>query len=210
MGWAMMALIGIGAAGLLLALGVRRGMWSMIGATLMIGAIGYAVQGSPALPGYPVKADAQGIAIDPGVVELRGAIFGRYGDNATYLTASDALQGAGASESAARLLLGAIRHKGGDPALWTELGTVIATHDGGYVSPAALLAFRHASALAPTSPGPPLFEGLAYARAGDFARVRPLWARELALTPKDAPYRAGIVMRLGLLDRYLAMMQAGG
>ena len=210
MGWVLMLAIGVGAAGLLLAFGLRRGMWSAAGAALMIGAIGYAVQGSPGLAGHPVEADTGGVVIDPGIVELRGAIFGRYGDDAMYLVTSDGLQRAGETTSAVRLLLGAIRHKGGDPMLWTELGTVLSSHDGGYVSPAARLAFRHAGQLAPTSPGPPFFEGLADARAGDFASARPLWAKALALTPEDADYRPEIAVRLALLDRYLTMMGQAG
>jgi len=205
MGWVAMVVIGLGAAALLLVLGVRRGMWSATGAALMIGAIGYAMQGSPGLPAHPVKADTGGVEVDPGIIDLRGAIFGRYGEDATYLTASDGLQRAGETDSAAHLLLGAIQHKGGDPALWTELGTVISTHDGGYVSPAALLAFHHAAQLAPASPGPPFFEGLADVRAGDFASARPLWVKALALTPEGADYRPEIAVRLELLDRYLAL-----
>lgn len=208
MGWAVMILIGVFASGLLLALGVDRRMWSLVGAALMIGAIGYAVQGSPVLPDHPVKADATGIEIDPGITDLRGAIFGRYGDDSLYLTASDALQRVGETQAASQLLLGAIHHKGQDPVLWTELGTALSSHDGGYVSPAALLAFHHAAQLAPTSPGPPFFTGLAYVRAGDFANARPFWAEALAKTPPNADYRAAVAIRLDMLDRYLTM--AGG
>jgi Flp pilus assembly protein TadD len=210
MGWATMLVIGTGTAGLLLAFGLRRGMWSIAGAALMIGAIGYAVQGSPGLAGHSVRADARGLEVDPGIAELRGAMFGRYGDDAMYFTTSDGLQRAGESESAVRLLLGAIHHKGGDPALWTELGTAIAAHDGGYVSPAAELAFHQAERLAPGHPGPWFFAGLAEVRAGDFAAARPLWARALALTPSQAEYRPEIAGRLELLDRYLALMAANG
>ena len=210
MGWAMMIVIGIGAAGLLLAFGLRRGMRSAVGAGLMVGAIGYAMQGSPGLAGHPVRADAHGIEVDRGIVELRGAMFGRFGDDALYFTTSDGLQRAGESESAVRLLLGAIRHKGGDAALWTELGGAIAAHDGGYVSPAAELAFHRAERLAPDNPGPWFFAGLTAVRAGDFAAARPLWAKALAVTPADAGYREEIAMRLALLDRYLAMMAAAG
>jgi len=210
MGWAMMIVIGIGAAGLLLGCGLRRGMWSITGAALMIGAIGYAVQGSPGLAGHPVRADAEGLQVDPGIAELRGAMFGRYGPDAMYFTTSDGLQRAGESASAVRLLLGAIHNRGSDAALWTELGTAITAHDGGYVSPAAELAFRQAERLAPDNPGPWFFAGLAAVRAGDFAAARPLWAKALALTPADAEYRDSIVLRLDLLDRYLAMMAAMG
>lgn len=210
MGWAMMLVIGIGAAGLLLAFGLKRGMWSIVGAGLMIGAIGYALQGSPGLAGHPVRADDRGIVVDPGIADLRGAMFGRYGDDAMYFITSDALQQQGQSQSAVKLLLGAIRHKGGDAALWSELGTAIAAHDAGYVSPAAQLAFRQAQQLAPTNPGPWFFAGLASVRAGDFQTARPLWVKALALTPANASYRQSIEMRLALLDRYLAMMAAAG
>jgi cytochrome c-type biogenesis protein CcmH len=209
MGWVMMLVVGIGAAGLLLAFGLRRTMWSTVGAALMVGAIGYALQGSPGLADHPVRADAGGIEVDPGITDLRGAMFGRYGDNATYFTATDALQRAGETTAAAHILLGAIHHKGDDPALWTELGTVISTHDQGYVSAAALLAFHRAAQLAPSNPGPPFFEGLAYVRAGDFAGALPLWQRAVALTPADASYRPDMVVRVDLLGRYIAMMQAG-
>jgi hypothetical protein len=209
MGWVAMIVIGVGTSGLLFLLGVRRAMWSAVGAALMIGAIGYAMQGSPGLPAHPVKADTDGIAVDPGITDLRGAIFGRYGEDQVYLIASDGLQRAGATDSAARVLLAAIRHKGDDPALWTELGTVISTHDGGYVSPAALLAFHHAAHLAPASPGPPFFQGLADVRAGDFASARPLWAKALALTPDGADYKPEIAVRLELLDRYLVLAGRG-
>jgi len=210
MGWVMMLLIGIGTAGLLAGLGLRRGIWSMAGATLMVGAIGYAVQGSPGLAGHPVRADAEHIEVDPGIVELRGAMFGRYGDDAMFFATSDGLQRAGETEHAVKLLLGAIHNKGGDAALWTELGTAISAHDDGYVSPAALLAFHQAQRLAPNNPGPFFFAGLADVRAGDLASARPLWTRALALTPADAPYRDQIAIRLSLLERYYAMMNAAG
>lgn len=207
MGWALMIAIGVGAAGLLLVFGLRRGLWSTVGAALMLGAIGYAVQGSPGLAGHPVRADAEGIVVDPGITELRGAMFGRYGDDAKYFITSDALQRAGDSDRAARVLLGAIRHKGDDAALWTELGTVIAAHDGGYVSPAAQLAFKRAQQLAPTNPGPFFFAGLAAVRAGDFRSAVPSWkkALALALTPVDAGYRPLLAERVKLLERYLVL-----
>jgi tetratricopeptide (TPR) repeat protein len=210
MGWAMMAAIGVAAAGLLVAFGLRRGAWSAAGAALMVGAIGYAVQGNPGLPGHPVRADAQGIEADPGIVELRGAMFGRYGDDALYFVTSDALQRAGDTTRAVTLLLGAIRHKPDDAALWTELGNAIAAHDGGYVSPAAQLAFRRARQLAPANPGPYFFAGLAAVRAGDFASAEPLWKKALALTPADAGYRPLLTERTELLRRYLVLMRAQG
>jgi hypothetical protein len=63
-------------------------------------------------------------------------------------------------------------------------------------------------ALYPQHPGPPFFYGQALIRANQFAEARPFWAKALALAPKDASYRDDIAVRLMLLDRFLAEMQA--
>lgn len=209
MGWLALALIGIVAALLLWRLRVARELWAFVGAAMMLGAAGYALQGQPYLEAHPVKADATPIEIDPGMVELRGAMLGRFTGEAAFLTMSDGLMRAGDSHGAAQLLLGGI---GGYPrslALWTGLGSALAIHDRA-VSPAALFAFRRAAGLAPRHPAPPFFLGLAYIRAGDFAAARPYWARALALAPKEASYRVDIEQRLALLDRYLAAVAAAG
>ena len=88
--------------------------------------------------------------------------------------------------------------------MWSELGNIIALHDQGLVSPAALFAFQRAMTLSPRHPGPPFFLGYAYLRSGEFAKARPYWARALALSPASAEYRDGIAARLALLDRLLA------
>jgi cytochrome c-type biogenesis protein CcmH/NrfG len=93
-------------------------------------------------------------------------------------------------------------------ALWTGLGTVLATHDGGRMSPAALFAFSRAMRLAPEHPAPFFFAGLAYVRAGEFAKARPYWARALAVTPAGVSYHGAIAERLALLDRFLAVEAA--
>lgn len=205
MGWLWLAVIGLSTAGLLWVLGVGRAVWSMIGAALMLGAAGYALQGRPTQPGSPAEAAAGGIEIDPGIVKLRGAMTGNFTAEAAYLTAADAMLRAGEPDAAVAVMLGGIRKMPDDMSLWMGLGDALAHHDGGYVSPAALFAFRRAMALAPNHPAPPFFLGLAYVRAGDFAEARGYWARALALTPDDVDYRPEIAVRLMLLDRYLAI-----
>src|SRR3546814_6776767 len=51
MGWVWLIVIGAAAAGALALLGVGRGLWSLVGAALMLGATGYALQGRPDEPG---------------------------------------------------------------------------------------------------------------------------------------------------------------
>jgi hypothetical protein len=209
MGWVWLALLGAAAMGLLVLLGVGRPLWSFVGAALMLGAAGYARQGSPTLGGSTPDRRAAIVRDDPDVVRLRDAMLERFTLDAAYLIASDAMAARGDDRSAIRVLLGGIGKLPKSFALWTALGTAYARHDGGQVSPAARFAFAQATRLAPAHPAPVFFEGLAQVRAGDFAAARPLWVRALALTPVRVSYRGDIAFRLALLDRLLAMQQAG-
>jgi cytochrome c-type biogenesis protein CcmH len=204
-GFVFLLLIGLVAAAGLWALGLPRALWSLVGAALMLGATGYALQGRPGLPGSPTEADTVPHPIDPGLLELRNEMFGRFSGDGAYLVTADGLQRAGASEAAVTVTLAGIRQTPASALLWTGLGDNLMVHDGGQLSPAALFAYRHAARIAPLHPGPPFFEGLAYIRAGQFAAARPLWAHALALCPPRAEYRSAIATRLLVLDRLLAM-----
>lgn len=199
---ALLLLCGVVAAALW-RLGVARPLWSIAGAALMLGATGYALQGRPQLPGRPTRSNVRPIEVDPGLVAIRGEMFGTYTIDAAYLTAGDAMLRSGDAKAAVQVMLGGIRRYPGSVELWTGLGTTLAAHDGDRVSPPALLAFQQAIRLSPTHPGPFFFAGLAYVRAGRFAEARTYWARAIALSPVGAPYRAPIALRLALLNAYL-------
>ena len=209
MGWVWLAVLGAAAMAMLVALGVRRPLWSFVGAALMLGAAGYAWQGSPGLGGSTPDPRAATPPDDPDTVRLRDAMLERFTLDAAYLIASDAMGARGDDRSAIRVLLGGISKIPKSFALWAALGTAYARHDGGQVSPAARFAFAQARRLAPAHPAPVFFEGLAHVRAGDLAAARPLWARALAVTPVGVSYRGDIAFRLALLDRLLVMQQAG-
>jgi tetratricopeptide (TPR) repeat protein len=204
MGWVILCAIGVLAAMALWLLGVARPLWSFIGAGLMLGATGYAVQGQPGLPGHPVTAFARPISLDQGLIELRGDMLGRYTGEAAYFTLADGLTRAGDPQAAVRVMLGGVAYAPKSFELWTWLGMAYAQHDGGAVSPAARLAFEQAMRLAPRHPAPPFFLGVALIQSGDFAAARPYWARALALAPPGISYRAAIADRLAILDKYLA------
>jgi len=203
--WIGLGLIGVAVVGALLLLGVARALWSFIGAGLVLGATGYAVQGRPGMPGHPVRAFTRPIALDQDVIELRSDMFGRSADETSYVTLADAATRAGDPQTAVRAMLRGVDDAPHSAALWTWLGMAYERHDGGVVSPAARFAFRQAIRLEPGHPGPPFFFGVALIQSGDFAAARPYWARALALSPKDVPYRPAIAERLGVLDEYLAM-----
>lgn len=204
MGWIALAVIGIAAAGLLRLIGVSRDMLWFVGAALMLGATGYALQGSPSVPSHTVEANVTPIEVDSGLVELRGKMFGIATGEAAFLGTSDAMIRAGDLRSATSLVLSGIHQSPNSAMLWTGLGTVLAQHDGDTLSPAASFAFRRALTLAPEHPGPYFFLGVAQIRARNLPAARAAWARALALTPPTADYREELAGRLALLDRFLA------
>ena len=208
MGWLWLAVIGIAAFGLLWWAGLSRTLALIGAAALAVGAAGYAWQQHAALPGHPVRADAESIEVDPGLAAFRTAIMpGEAGDAAILAAADDRLR-AGDSEAAAQGILSAIAQRPKDAALWAGLGSAIAAHDGQQVSPAAKFAFAQAGALAPQEPGPPFLLGLAFLESGELAAAKAAWLRALALAPRDAPYRVDIAERLVLMDQ-LEAMRAG-
>ncbi len=207
-GWVWLLLFALATLGGLVALGVRRRLWSMVGAALMLGAAGYALQGRPSLGAHPAIPDTSVASDDVATIELRDRMLGRYSGDGAYLVAADAMTRAGDRAAAVNVILGGIGRIPESVLLWTGLGTALAAHDGNQVSPPALFAFQQAARLSPRHPAPPFFLGQAYVRTGDFATARRYWARALALTPDKASYRHEIATRLVLLDRFLAMQRA--
>lgn len=205
MGLLSLALLAAMAFVALALLGVGRTMWSLAGAALALGAIGYAWQGQPMLPAAPA-ATKQAIApIDMEGLALRESLLGRYTADNAYITAADAMMRAGDPAAASRVVLSGIGRMPDSFILWTWAGVTLSAAAGGQLSPPALLAFRKAGQLAPNHPAPPFYLGLSYVRAGDFATARPLWARAVAMSTPGTQYRQEIAMRLALLDRLLAM-----
>jgi len=209
MGWAMLGAIALAAAILLAVTRFPKRLWTIAATGLTLGAAGYAWQGSPTLAGSPVSVEKQAGEVDPSLVALREAMFGKYGTTVyTYATAAETMVRVGRQDLATSVWLGAVRKYPEDYTLWTGLGLALAEHDGNQISPASKLAFEKALALNPAHPGPPFFYGLALVRAGRFAEARPYWAKAVDLAPEKISYRDELRVRLFLLDRFLAA-QAG-
>lgn len=206
MGW--LTLLGLAAAAIGLAFWLRfpRPLWTMLGAALALGGVGYAWQGRPTLPAAAPMPPSDRQSDNEALIDLRGQLLGRYGGEAAMFTAADALARSGDSRTAVKIMLGAVGANPRSVPYWTELGNVLFAHDRNQMSPAALFAFRRARTLGANDPVPFFFEGLAWMRAGDFARARLLWRRALQLTPADASYRPAIEQRVMLLDQAMRMM----
>jgi hypothetical protein len=205
MGWVWLFAIGLGAFGLLWLTGLPRSLAPLAAAALLVGAAGYALQQNAALTGSPVNPEVRRIEVDPGMVAFREAIMPTAPSDTAILGAADARLRNGDTAGAAQILLDAVDRRPTNVALWTGLGTALAAHDKGHVSPAAEQAFGRAIQLGPKQPGPHFFLGLASLQGGDLAGARRSWLEALALAPRDAPYRILIAERLVMVDRFLAM-----
>ena len=185
-GWLTLALLvafGFVASRLL---GLRGAMLQLVGAALLIGAAGYALQGRPSLAGSPRASIASRQAIS--LANARRAFFGEIGGSSHWLMLSDSLASRGNTADAAGILRSAVREHPGDPVLWIGLGNALVDH-AGVLTPAAQLAFERAAELAPGHPAAPFFFGFALARSGDREGAVKLWRQILAEAPADAGWR---------------------
>ncbi|HEX8414731.1 MAG TPA: hypothetical protein VF637_12725, partial [Sphingomicrobium sp.] len=183
--------------------GVSRTLTTMVAAALLLGCTGYALQGSPNLAGA-VIAIKPATPLDLQSNTVRDEMYGRFSSDFGYVIAADAMARVGDERNAARVLIGGIARIPNSYILWSELGSVMAAHDGDILSPTARFAFARAVAVAPTHPAPYYMRGLAQVRAGEFAQARASWQRSLSLIPPGLSYREEVRLRLALLDRLVA------
>jgi len=186
MGWITLLVLIAVSLGFLWLLGVRGGLLTASAAALLLGASGYALQGSPDLPAAPAQG-GEGHDIFP-LTDARHAFFGNFTPAESWLRMSEALERDGQSEDAVNILQNAVKRYPGDPQLWIGLGNALVDHAHG-MTPAAELAYKKAEGVAPGHPGAPFFYGLALARSGDRAGALKLWNGILASAPKDASWR---------------------
>jgi len=207
MGWVALGGIAVAVAAALVLLRLPRRLWVVAGVALALGAAGYAVQGRPGLGPAAADPTENRYGAPPLVSQLRDMLFGRITSATQYQLAADALLRVGDPKSAAAAVIAGLKRQPNNIALWTELGTVLAVHDG-TVSPPALYAFEQAMRIAPQHPGPPFFLGLAYIDSRDLAKARASWAQALALSPAGTPHHDVIAAQLAQLDQLIAMVEA--
>jgi len=186
MGWLILLLLAAASLGLLWLLGVRGGLLTASAAALLLGASGYALQGSPGLPDAPAPAGESG-DIFP-LTDARHAFFGHFTPAESWIRISEALARDGKSEDAVGILQNAVRRYPGDPQLWIALGNALVDHARG-LTPPAELAYKRAAELSPGYPAASFFYGLALARSGDRQQAVAMWQRILKTAPSDAEWR---------------------
>ena len=203
--WVLILVIAAAAfVALVMLLKLPRGGWEWVGAALLLGVAGYAVQGSPSQPGAPKPPVETSKTADEALIAERQAMGSAFGSGQSWMIVADGLSRRGQYGAAAQVLRSAVRQNPRDPDLWVALGNALVGHGDGFISPAAQFAFQRAADIAPDHPGPPFFMGLALAQSGRLVEARTVWAQLLAQAPKEASYRADLETRLARLDAMIA------
>jgi cytochrome c-type biogenesis protein CcmH len=203
MGWLFLLLFALIMVAALWRFGGLKGpSLQLLWAGLLVGAAGYAWQGSPNLPGKPTPPSAESRQPDSSFAIERTQFLERFTSDAQILDAADAMHRQGLEAYGIALIRGALEKRPNSPDLWVGMGNALTLYAKGLITPAAELAFERAAKLAPDHPGPPYFTGLAYAQAGQFDRARDIWTKLLARAPANAPWRANVVNRLAELDAF--------
>ena len=205
-GWILAVVLALAALGALILLGkAPRKSWEALAATLVFGFIGFYWQARPELPGASKQAEAPQGKIGDDLVKVRQQLSGQgpIASNHWVMTA-DALTRQGDFGNAAGYLLGGIEENPRDGQAWLALANNLVGHADGALTPAALYAYRQASAADPQAAGPPIFLGLALIQNGRPKEGRAMWAALLERAPPDAPWRPWLAERLAMLDQLIA------
>src|SRR4029079_7782144 len=115
MGWLVLAALNAARLGMLWALRGRGGLFTASAAALILGASGYALQGSPSLPGASAqRSDAADVFP---LTDARHAFFGHFTPAESWLRISEALARDGKSEEAVGIPQNAVKRYPRDPQL---------------------------------------------------------------------------------------------
>ena len=163
-----------------------------------LGAAGYALQGNPDLPGADAESFDQREVLP--LTEARHAFFGRFTPAETWLTMSEALARRGNAADCGRHFAECRRQVPRRSTLWIGLGNALVDHAHG-LTPPAELAYRRAAEVAPGTPAPAFFYGLALARSGDRQAAVAMWKQVLAIAPKDASWRPLVEQGVAALSK---------
>jgi cytochrome c-type biogenesis protein CcmH len=206
--WIWVVALGLAGFGLLvLVLKVPRKSWEAIGAALLLGLTGFALQADPALLGAPKEAEQRADKSGAALVEARQQLSGNGAmpnQPNQWMVISDAMARNGQFGNAAGVVLGAVENDPNNADAWLSLANNLVAHADGVLTPAAFYAYRRAATADPQHPGPKFFLGLALAGNGRLSEGRAQWAELLAKAPADAPWKADLTKRLQRLDAFIA------
>lgn len=180
----------------------------LLGAAVMLGLAGYAVQGKPNLLGKPVVLMAEPDGFGETLSDSQRGMADRFGPAGMWISMSDGFMRTGKTELAAKTLEKGLQKYPDNVDLWVGLGNALVAHGGGMMSPAAALAFEEAGRREPNHPAPAFFAGLALAQSGDFANAERVWNALAERTPEDAAWAQDLQLRLSQLRQAMGKAPA--
>ena len=193
----LLALAGIALAGLRLA-GIKGPLLTMAAAALMFGGAGYALQGRPGLAGSPARGSA--IARHVPLAKARHILMGQFTKSEHWMIIADSFAARGETADAVGLVQSGLRAHPDEYSLWVGLGNALVDH-AGVMTPAAELAYARAANVAPWSPAPKFFHGLALLRSGQRDQALNEWKALLATAPAEAGWRPLVEDGVAMLER---------
>ena len=182
-------------------MGVAGPLLTMAAAALMFGGAGYALQGRPGLAASPARTAAEVEHVP--LAKARHILLGQFTSSERWLILADSYAGRGKTEDAVGLVQSGLRAHPDDFTLWVGLGNALVDH-AGVITPAAELAFARAEKLAPWSPAPKFFHGLAMLRSGQRDAALAEWRALLASAPAEADWRPLVEDGVAMLERQAA------
>lgn len=179
---------------------VNRSGWTLLGATLLFGLTGYALQGSPGQPAAPgIAAERQQVDGEL-LISARREYFDTSQLPSRWITTGDAFARRGDFAQAAGFYRSATQENAGDLEAWLALGIALVEHGDGQLTPAALYAFEKAQKIDEENAGPRYFLGLSWLRMGEAGRALELWREALRAAPEDAEWRESLALRVMQLE----------
>lgn len=182
---------------------VPKSGWAVLGAALLFGLSGYALQGNPGYAGAPKDAAPVASEVNFALVDARREFFGLDRVPSRFVTVSDAFSRKGQFGDAANMLTNALQDNPKDTEAWVALGNALVEHANGALTPAALYAYSQAETLDPGNAAAGYFLGIGLLRSGRPQETREIWAELIANAPDDASWKALLADRLARLDQIL-------
>ncbi len=179
-------------------LGLKGPLLTMAAAASLFGAAGYTLQGRPGQAGAPAQGTAELRHLP--LAKARHELLGQFTASERWLIITDSYAARGKTEDAVGLVQSGLRAHPDDYVLWVGLGNALVDH-AGVMTPAAELAFGRAARLAPWSPAPPFFRGLAMLRSGEREAALEIWKDVLASAPANAGWRPLVEDGVAMIER---------
>ncbi|MFC4291852.1 tetratricopeptide repeat protein [Sphingorhabdus arenilitoris] len=209
MGWVTMGILSAALLAALIRFGrLPRRTWEAVAAAIVLGLVGYSVQGSPGYEAAPARSLASNSKAAEAMILARSEMDRTFSPARPYLIASDAWARDGDYKLAAAYIRSGIRKNPREADLWAGLGLQLMLAGEGRMSPPAEYAFDQARKYNPRQPAPDYFKGLVLLFEGRPDLCLQLWQALLDNAPKEAKWKPRVEAQVAGLKSMLQQSSA--